>query len=158
MTRRNWKRLQPTTLRQALEWCKDHARERRNYSVERIAAHMGVEDHWTIYKWINSGRIPLVMVRPFEDACGIDFATRWLAASAGKLLLDVPTGRLGDAEDINELQALLTETVRRLISFYTLRDDPEQTLAAIRAAMEGLAAHHGNVEHYAQPDLDLQLQ
>jgi hypothetical protein len=35
--RRNWNALQPSSLRQALELCKEYARERRNLSVERIA-------------------------------------------------------------------------------------------------------------------------
>ena len=48
--RRNWKRLQPTSLRNALELCKEHARERLNRSVERIADEMGITDHWTVYK------------------------------------------------------------------------------------------------------------
>lgn len=33
MTRRNWKRIRPHSLRYALELCKEHARERRNLSV-----------------------------------------------------------------------------------------------------------------------------
>ena len=44
MTRRNWKRIQPTSLRNALELCKDHAKERHNLSVERIAEQMGLAD------------------------------------------------------------------------------------------------------------------
>lgn len=50
MSRRNWKHIQPTSLRQALELCKDHAKERHNLSVERIAERMGLADHWALYK------------------------------------------------------------------------------------------------------------
>ena len=80
MTRRNWKRIQPTSLRNALELCKDHAKERHNLSVERVAERMGLTDLWTVYKWIQTGRIPANMIRPYEVACGIDYVTRWLAA------------------------------------------------------------------------------
>ena len=37
MSRRNWKRVQPGNLRDALRLCKDFALERKNLSVERIA-------------------------------------------------------------------------------------------------------------------------
>lgn len=39
-----WKRLRPTSLRHALEACKEHAREVRNLGVERIAEQMGLAD------------------------------------------------------------------------------------------------------------------
>ncbi len=39
--RRQWRRIQPISLRNALELCKDHARERLNRSVERVADEMG---------------------------------------------------------------------------------------------------------------------
>lgn len=42
MSRRNWKRWQPATLRDALKGCKDFALERHNLSVERIAERMGL--------------------------------------------------------------------------------------------------------------------
>ena len=37
MNKRRWKNLHPTSLRSALEACKDFARESANLSVERIA-------------------------------------------------------------------------------------------------------------------------
>ena len=46
--RKFWKTYQPTTLRAALEGCKEHAREARNLSVERIATDMGLNDHWSL--------------------------------------------------------------------------------------------------------------
>ena len=53
---------------------------------------MGLDDHWTLYKWISNARMPAVCIRSYETACGIDYATRWLAASANRLLIDIPTG------------------------------------------------------------------
>ncbi|QBP09832.1 hypothetical protein [Cupriavidus metallidurans] len=155
MTRRNWKRIQPTSLRQALELCKDFARERHNRSVERIAEQMGIADHWTVYKWLQTGRIPLVMVRPFEAACGIDFATRWLAASGGKLLIDIPTGRSVQATDVQELQSLLNTAVGAILAFADGTREAEQTLADIESGMGALAWHRGNIHKHTQPDLDL---
>lgn len=156
MSRRNWKRIQPTSLRNALELCKDHAKERHNLSVERIAESMGLTDHWTVYKWIQSGRIPANMIRPYETACGIDYVTRWLAASSGRLLIDIPTGRKADAADMQALQELLNTAVGQLLQFYGGKAEAGDTLAAIQQAMEGLAWHRGNVQKHAQPELDFE--
>ena len=156
MTKRNWKRIQPTSLRNALELCKDFAKERHNLSVERIAESMGLTDHWTVYKWIQTGRIPANMIRPYEAACGIDYLTRWLAASSGRLLIDIPTGRKADAADMQALQELLNTAVGQLLQFYGGKAEAGDTLAAIQQAMEGLAWHRGNVQKHAQPELDFE--
>lgn len=156
MSQRNWKRTQPTSLRNALELCKDYAKARHNLSVERIAERMGLTDHWTVYKWIQTGRIPANLIRPYEAACGIDYVTRWLAASSGRLLIDIPTGRIATAADMQELQTVLTTAVGQLLQFHGGKAEAHDTLAAIQQATEGLAWHHRNVEKHAQPELDFQ--
>lgn len=155
MGRKNWKKLQPHSLRQALEWCKDYARERHNLSVERIAERMGEADHWVLYKWIQTGRIPAVLIPAYEAACGVDFVTRWLAGASGKLLVDIPTGRKLKPSDVQELQEQLHEVVGRLINFYRGDEQAEETLAAITNSMESLAWHKGNIEQHSQPQLEL---
>lgn len=155
MPKRDWKRVAPTSLRHALELCKEHARERRNLSVEGIAAHMGLTDHWTVYKWVQNGRIPAPMIRPFEDVTGIDFVTRWLAASAGRLLIQIPTGRNVTASDITELQALLNQAVGSLLDFHAGKTAAGATLASVEQAMAGLAWHRGTVTKHMQPELEL---
>ena len=155
MSRRNWKQIRPTSLRQALELCKDHGRERKNLSVERIAVEMGITDHWTLYKWFQTGRIPANLIRPFEVATGIDYVTRWLAASAGKLVIDIPTGRDIKPNDMQALQELINTAVGTLLQFYDGRAKAPDTLAAIQTAMEAMAWHHGNVGKHLQPELEL---
>lgn len=83
-----WKRHHPTSLRAALEGCKEHAREARNLSVERIAAEMGLNDHWSLYKWIESGRFPAVLLPTYQAVCGINLVTRWLANDNIKALVN----------------------------------------------------------------------
>lgn len=156
MVNRNWKRLQPTSLRQALELCKDYAKARHNLSVERIAERMGLTDHWTVYKWIQTGRIPANMIRAYETVCGINYATRWLAASNGSLLIDLPTGRNATAEDMQTLQSVLNDSVGKLLQFYAGKTGAADTLAAIQQAMEGLAWHQVNVKKHGQPEFDFQ--
>lgn len=155
MTRRNWKALRPTSLRQALECCKDHAKDRLNRSVERIAEEMGLADHWAIYKWIETGRIPAVLIRPFETACGIDYVTRWLAASESRLLIDLPKGHTATPVEMGELQATAHEAVGQLFKFYAGTASADEALAAVQQALEGFAWHRRNIEKHPQPELDL---
>lgn len=155
MTPRQWKRLHPQTLRDALKLCQQHAKERHNFSIERIAALMGLEDHWVLYKWVANGRMPAVLIPAFEQACGINLVSRWLAASAGKVLIDVPTGRTSSPQDIQHLQAVLHEATGALMAFYADDQEASATLAAIQSGLEELAWHRGNVQQHAHPQLEL---
>ncbi len=152
--RRDWKRLQPTSLRHALELCKDHARIKLNRSVERIADEMGIADHWTVYKWLQSGRIPANLIRPYETACGIDYITRWVAASAGKLLVDIPCGRKLTSTDVVTLHNGFGSALQLLTDFYAGKVESCVTLAALTAHMDDVAWHRGNVAQFATPELD----
>ncbi len=152
--RRNWKRLQPTSLRHALELSKDHARERLNKSVERIADEMGVTDHWVIYKWVQNGRIPANMIRPFEAACGIDYVTRWLVASGGRVMIDLPIGRKMQSTDVVELHNGFGAALQLLNDFYSGKAAQHDTVAAISAHLEQVAWHRANVIQFNTPELD----
>jgi hypothetical protein len=155
MSRRNWKRYQPATLRDALKGCKDYAQERHNLSVERIAERMGLEDHWALYKWVANGRMPLVLLPAFQHACGIDLATRWLAAGGHKLLVDMPTGRQATAADMVALNTGFAQALQLLTTFYTDgHQSPTETLDALRNHLEQVAYHQHNVAQYATPELD----
>lgn len=156
MTRRNWKALQPTSLRHAFELCKDHARERLNKSVEGIADDMGLADHWVLYKYLQKGSMPANLIRPYELACGIDFVTRYLAASNGRLLVQIATGRKLNHADIVELHAHFAKAVELLTSYYAKPDDPTAALAALTTHMEHVAWHRQNVAQHINPQLDLQ--
>ena len=158
MNRRRWKTIQPTSLRHGLELCKDFATEAHNMRVERIAVEMGVTDQWTVYKWLQTGRMPANMIRPYERACGCDYVTRWIAASAGRLTIVIPTGRNCTAKDMQALQELLTTAAGKLLAFYAENIDADDALAAIQAAMEGLAWHRGNVTQTQNPQLELEGQ
>lgn len=155
MTRRSWKNRQPASLRQAMEWCLEHARERLNRSVDRVAELMGLSSRWIIYKWLESGRLPAILIRPFEEACGITYVTRFIGHSAHKLLIDIPTGRKATGKDINTLQASCTEVVSSLLAFYEGKTGTEETLAALYTAMEELAYQQRTVEKHQQPELEL---
>ena len=97
-------------------------------------------------------------VGPYEAACGIDFVTRWLAASSGRLLIDIPTGRGVTAEDILSLHSVMNAAATQILDFYekTPRPAVADVMSAIQEAMQTLAWHRGNVEKRDQPELDFQ--
>jgi len=153
MFKRNWKRVQPSSLRDALRLCKDHALEKRNYSVERIADLMDVTAD-LLYKWLSNGRMPASSVPAYEHICGINFVSRWLAASEGYLVIQAPSGRSATAEDMHVLQELLNAATGQLLQFYAGRAEADAVLAAIQQGMEGLAWHKGNVQKHLQPEFE----
>ncbi len=156
MTRMNWKRVRPTSLVHAMRLCKDFAAERHNLSVERIADRMGVTVD-SLYKWLASGRMPANLVPPYELACGIDFVSSWLATTAGKLVINMPTGRKVTTSDVITINTGWASAMQLLSAFYAdpARVDTEATLAALRSHMEHVAFHQHNVAQYEAPQLEL---
>ena len=90
-----------------------------------------------------------------EHACGIEYCTQYLAYSAHKLVIDIPTGRAITELEIADLQSSLTDAARALIVYHAGKADAEATLATLHEAMRGLAWHHGNVAKAIQPELGL---
>lgn len=156
----DWKRVQPTSLRHAIELCKNHALTVHNRSVERIAELMGLPDHWALYKWLQNGRMPACLIRPYEQACGAHYITRWVAASAGLLTVDMPTGRTATASDMVALNTGFAQALQLLTNLYQggqnggPKADAAATLEALRSHLEQVAYHHHNVAQHATPQLE----
>lgn len=151
--RRNWKALRASSLPKAMELCLDYAREVQNLGVERIADRMGLASHWVIYKWMEEGGMPARHIRSFEHACGATYVTRYIAASAHMLLIDLPTGRHAVAQDIQAVQEACTAAVGALLAFYSGRSAADETHAALTVALQQLAAERAEVERYTNPEL-----
>lgn len=154
MPRKNWNKVQPTSIRHAIELCSTYAREKRNLSVERIAELMGMTSHHSLYKWMANGQMPLNKLRSFEHACGVNYVSKYVAHSARLLTMPIPSGSKADASDINSLQASLTETVASLIQFYGGSLPAAPCLSTLMTAMENLGWHKTNVEKTDQPELE----
>jgi hypothetical protein len=155
MPGRNWKRVSATSLSNAMELCLEFARDKNNRSVDRIADLMGLANKFTLYKWVESGKLPAVSIRPFEHACGCDFVTRYLAHSASKLLVEIPVGRYAGPEDLQRLTASCNAAVGVLIRFYQGAIDASEASAAVTIAMEDLGWHRVNVAKVQTPELGL---
>ncbi|HJW23772.1 MAG TPA: hypothetical protein VJ576_02650 [Rhodocyclaceae bacterium] len=152
--KRNWKRLQPTHLRDAFRLCKDHAIEEKRLSVERIADLMGISVD-RLYKYLSDASMPANLIPAFEHFCGADYVSRHLAVSAGKLVIDAPIGRSCDATDIHALQEILNGTTGKLIRFYAGKATHQEVMVGTTDAMSKLAWHRQNAANFDAPELDL---
>jgi len=155
MADRRWKKKRPTDLRHAMELCLEYARVKHNRSVERVADLMGIASKWTLYKWMESGKLPAIYIRAFEHATGANYVTQWVAASDHKLLIDIPVGRGSSASDLTSLQGHFAEAMFELARFYQNRANTDDTLKAIHEIMAGLAYHRENVVKMGEPELGL---
>ena len=154
MSRRDWKRFRPNSLLAALRGCKEFAHERKNLSVEGIADRMGVS-HDVLYKWLATGRMPAILIPAYELVCGAHFATTWLAACAGKLVIDIPTGRHTAEADLVALNSGFSAALQLLADFYARPGThPADTLAALQQHLEQVAWHRANVAQAANPELE----
>ncbi len=151
---RNWKRVQARSLRDAFRLCKDHARERRNLSVERIAELLDTSPD-ALYKWLSNASMPSGKVQAYEHICGIHLVTEYLAASGSRVVIQIPAGRPADAMDINRLQAAIADAIGKLIRFYHGESAQADTEAALSEILKDLAWHRENVHKAEQPELAL---
>lgn len=152
--RRNWNALQVCNLRQALEWCKEYARYRHNCSIERIAELTGLADHWSLYKWLENGRMRAVLISSYEAACRIDYVTRWSAASSGKMLISIPNGRQLQDADVIGLHIGFASALDLLTRFYAGKADVAATSEALTNHLQQAAFHLANVQKRGAPEFN----
>lgn len=154
MTRKRWKPVQPQTMQHAIRLCLDYALHKHNRSVARVAELIGVSE-WSLYKWMSEGSIPSKRIRPFEFACDATFVTSYLAASAQKLVIDIPSGKAADQQALLDLQNALNDAVSLLTRFYRGEAETPDVLQGVTLAMQDLAAHRENVRKGDAPELEL---
>ena len=117
---------------------------------------MGLANKWVLYKWIESGRLPALLIRPFEVACRANHVTRFLAHAGHHLIIDIPTGRLPATSDLPAVQAATHDALGALIGFAAGKVQAADVMAAVTVAMEQLAWHRENAARAAQPELELE--
>lgn len=99
--------------------------------------------------------MPLKLVRPFELACGSEFITRYMATSAHKLLIDIPSSAPAKDTDLLSLQSSFSKALGLLAEFYKGDADPDKTLAELTSLLTEIASHRARVERNCDPELDL---
>lgn len=156
MSRTNWKRIIPHSVNHALQLTKQHGIEKKGMSVERIADYLGVTAD-LLYKWLGTGKMPLNKIIAFEQACGINYVTQYLAQSQSFLLVTVPTGRKAENKELTDLQLCMTQVASALISFQQDKVDSAETIDAIKILMQDLAFHERNVAKIDTDQMPLEM-
>ncbi len=150
----NWKRARPRDLHHAFELSIEYARVVNRRKVPELAELMG-ETSSTLYKWTSNCRMPAVLIPVFENACGCDFVSRYLASTRHRLVIDIPRGRKCDASEISSLNIIFANCVSLLAKFFNGKASIEDTSDALDQGMRALAWHQQNVDKHLDPELAL---
>lgn len=151
-TKAAWKRLQPSNLRESSRYCKEYARTFKRLTVPAIAELMGITED-TLYKWLSTGNMPATMIPVYENVCGIDYITQYLALRSHKLLIDIPIGKKAQPIEISELQSVVAKGMSMLIECYKEGGDVIKTAEALTQIMGGVAFHRENIQRELELDL-----
>jgi len=138
-----------------MELCLEYARSKHNRSVDGVADLMGQSNKWSLYKWLENGRLPSILIHPFEHACGCTYVTQYLATSAHKLLIDIPSGQPADEAELLALHSDFNAAVDLLAGFYGGKAEAGETLSALTEVMSQIAGHRENVSKAMAPELGL---
>jgi len=154
MTRRNSNPV-PTSLRAAFEADKAHALRRHRLNVERLAELLGTTPA-TLYKWLETDSMPIRALIAWQHLTGSNHVVRYLASREAAVVIQIPTGRTPDADDVHALQATLNGAVGALLDFIAGKADREQCMGKLSTGLESLAWHRANVEKAGQPELEFE--
>lgn len=156
MSKTYWNRLVPHSMVKALNLTKDHGKEKKQQSVQRIGDRLGVSPD-CLYKWLGDATMPVNKVIAFEEACGINFVTQYLAQSQGFLLVPAPTGRKAEHKDLNELQLYMAKVVAKIIEANQGECTAQEAIDAIKVLMQDLAYQQRNVKVAEMPQEEFDL-
>ncbi|MBQ0796242.1 phage regulatory CII family protein [Zhongshania sp.] len=119
---------------EVLKACCSHAQHTQFVSVKEIAARMGIENKWVLYKWLKDSRLPLSKIIEFERACGCALVTEHLAEQHGCVLTALPNLLPIKPIDVLLLHGEVNQGLTRLIQ--ALRNEPEE--AGSQEVIDGL--------------------
>jgi len=121
----------------AIAACLRHAKIERCRDIQDIAKAMGLPNHWVLYKWIETARIPALMVPSFEDACGAAFLSQSLAEASGLIAIKAPTAQAATAVDWAQANVLVAKAMADAAASIA---DPAQWREAIKACNQAMNA------------------
>ncbi len=143
----------PTSLRAAFEADKTHALKHKRLNVERLAELLGTTPA-TLYKWIETDTMPVRALIAWQHLTGASNVVRYLASREAAVVIQIPTGRAPDADDVHVLQATLNGAVGALLGFMRGEMDREACLGKLGTGLESLAWHRANIDKSDQPELE----
>lgn len=125
-------------------------------SAERIADALGVSV-WCLYKWLETGRMPINVIPAYERACGSHYVTEALAKASQAVVVDYPAGRRPTAEELHAFQGKLIAAMGVLIDLESGSATAEQADEVIWAAIQAMMCQTLNVQAMADPQQSLPL-
>lgn len=143
----------PSSLRAAFDADKAHAFKHRRLNIERLAELLGTTPA-TLYKWIETGSMPVTALIAWQHLTGANNVVRYLASREAAVVINVPAGRAITSEDLHELQTTLNDSVGALLKCKAREIDRDTARSAVGAGIEDLAWHWANLEKYDQPELE----
>lgn len=157
MVKRNWKRYRATSLIDSLRACKDYALECHGFSVPKIAERFGQTED-SLYKWLSTGRMPATLLAAYEVACCCNFASEFIAASSGRMVIAMPKGRKATQQELLQIGSHCASAMNQLAAFYAspASCDTAALLDTLQHHMEAVAYHHNNVARYSEPELEFE--
>jgi hypothetical protein len=117
--------------------CLKHAEEHYGMTVKDIAQVMNVK-MWTLFKWLESGRLPLAEVDKFEAACHARYITRHLADTAGLILVTKPRQMETPENALVTINSASANAISAIAAYIGGAKNKQGTAKAIDAAIEAL--------------------
>ncbi|MBB4867202.1 hypothetical protein HNP46_006113 [Pseudomonas nitritireducens] len=144
------------TVHAAMKRCFQEAKANRQMSAERVADVLGV-NVWRLYKWLETGRLPISYIPAFERACGAHYVTEALAKANHAVVADFPAGRRPSAAEFHAVQVKLLAATGALVDLEMGKASAEEADEAIWAALQALSSQMLNVKSMADPQQSLPL-
>lgn len=129
----------------AMNACVTHAADHYGINITDIANLTGV-NKWTLFKWLESGRMPVTELKKFEDICHARFVTRHLADHAGMLLVSRPKGLETPEATLLTANKAMADALSAVSACIGGQIGVKPAIKAIDAAMEVLAVLRRQVD------------
>lgn len=130
-----------TDLMLAVHACVEHAKSVLFRNIGDVAAAMQTNPtRDAVYKWVQTGRMPLAEIAEFERVCGANHISAYLARCGGSVLVKAPVAEGLCQLDFARIQCQVAKAV---LATSTALVDPAQThdaMNAINVAVQGLLA------------------
>lgn len=124
----------------AIDACLAHAKTELFRGIADVADAMETKPtRDAVYKWVQSGRMPLVEVAAFERACGASSISRHLAAAGGNLLIKESVAAGLPQLDFARVQCQVAKAMFATASALVDPTQAQQAMQTLSQAMDGLA-------------------
>jgi hypothetical protein len=131
----------PADLMAAIQACLDHAKSDLFRSIGDVADAMDTKpSRDAVYKWLQTGRLPLAEIPAFERACGCSHISRYLAGCGGYLLVKAPTADGFPPLEFARIQCQLAKAILATSIALLDTDQAPEAVNSISQAIQGLVA------------------